>query len=151
MNQTAPYPAILADLVSNLHYREGWLFRLADLERDQDHGRGKAGGLTLIVTTLTTNSYHPEDTDYRVNHYFIVPAATYDERAWTRWLFDKVVDVETHEAAEFFRLVVDPGEDMATYERPMAPIHAPGANPYTIVEYATHEERRTSYRGKVNA
>lgn len=141
MKQEAPDPEILSALVEQLHYRPGWTFELTDLQRDEDHGRGVAGGLTFIVTTLGYNSYHPERGETcAVHHYFIVPAATYDERAWRRWLLDSLLKVESHECCEFFRL----GQ-----HRPFAPVHAPGADPYTIVEYASDVERRTSFRGEV--
>lgn len=164
MTQRAPYPTILKELVDKVRYRPGWEVTLEDLQRDQDHGRGTAGGLTLVITTSTTNSYrwHTCDlcrspvTDYRVYHYFIVPAATYDKRSWTRWLFDQVLKVEQHECAEFFQLVTEgdfvtkDGSRTTEYvERPFAPVHAPGADPYSIVEYATDTERRTSFRGTV--
>jgi hypothetical protein len=97
MHQTAPFPQALAGLVSCLMYRPGWRFHLSDIDRDTDASGEVVGkGLTLDITTLGRNSYKVSDGEtYRVHHYFIVPAATYDERAWTRWLFDRLVDVET--------------------------------------------------------
>lgn len=35
-------------------------------------------------------------------------------------------------------------------ERPYAPNHGPGHDPYTIRETSTDEERRTSFRGTLN-
>lgn len=148
MRQTAPDPELLFDLVSKLTYRPGWTFDIEDLERDQDHGRGVAGGLTLIITTRTSNSYHPSIcescrsvvTDYRVHHYFIVPAATYDQRSWQRWLLDQVIRVESHEACEFFEVDGD---------RPYAPHHGPGNDPYIIFEQGSSTDARTSFRGDV--
>lgn len=152
MKQWAPFPDLLADLVERLRYRPGWTFSLKDKQRDDDHGRGTAGGLTFVIETLGYNSYHVDQGEhYSVYHYFIVPAATYDERSWRRWIFDSILKVETHETCEFFSLERwtsnEAGDEYLAIERPFAPIHAPGADPYTVVEYATDEERRTSFRG----
>jgi hypothetical protein len=136
MRQTAPYPEVLAALVGRLRYRAGWRFALADLDR----GQGSAG-LTLVITTLGTNSYHREETDYRVNHYMIVPAAAYDERSWRRWLFEQLLLVERHECMEFFQI----GDD-----RPFAPSHGFGQDPYLVREIGTEEDRRMSFRNELN-
>lgn len=136
MTQQAPFPRILRDLVQALRYREGWVFALTDIDR----GQGSAG-LTLVITTLGVNSYHPEQTDYRVNHYMIVPAAAYDERSWRRWLFDQVCLVELHETMEFFQV----GDD-----KPFAPSHGFGQNPYLVREIGTERDRHMSFRNEVN-
>jgi hypothetical protein len=133
---------------------------LEDIIRDQDHGRGSAGGLTLVITTLTTDSYNPRvcdlchsaETRYRVHHYFPIPAATYDERSWRHWLFDCIVKVETHEAAEFFKLWnsrAEHDEETAFYDRPYAPSHGPGNDPYLLREVGTDLDRRTRFTGEV--
>jgi hypothetical protein len=151
MKQSAPYPDELADLVEHLRYRPGWRFRLADIERDPADTHGQAaGGLTFIATTNTINAYHPEQ-KVTVNHYFIVPAATYNRASWQRWLFDCMTKVELHECMEFFAFGshadhhVDPG-----LIRPYAPTHAPGDDPYIVHEYAEDAQRRTSFRGELN-
>lgn len=136
MTQLAPYPEILAGLVERLTYRAGWRFTLADLDR----GQGSAG-LTLVITTLGVNSYHPDETDYRVNHYMPVPPAAYDERSWRRWLFEQLLLVELHECMEFFQI----GD-----ERPYAPSHGFGQDPYLVREIGTDEDRRMSFRNELN-
>lgn len=142
MKQTAPDPTILHSLVDACAYRPGWSVYLQDIERDQDHGRGTAGGLTLVIVTLGYNSYHPDEGEhYRVNHYFIVPAATFGERAWRRWLLDCFLKVEQHEACEFF--IIDG-------DHPFPPHHGPGEDPYVIYEHGDHIDARTSFRGTVN-
>lgn len=153
--QYGPYPEKLASLVELLRYKDGWVFGLSDVERDHDEVHGdSAGGLTFEVTITTPDAYHPER-KRSVLHYFPVPAATYDERSWRRWLLARIIDVETHEACEFFRLVYPellndpPGPDMIV--RPFAPNHGPGRDPYTIFDYATDEDRRTSFRGELNS
>lgn len=141
MEQTAPFPDALADLVQRLTYRPGWRVWLEDVDRDKDTDGNVVGkGLTLVITTLGYNSYKPSDGEtYRVHHYFIVPAATFDERAWQRWLFDQFVLVETHEAMEFFRI---------DKHRPFAPNHSPGRNPYSILERGTEKDATTNFRGE---
>ena len=144
MHQVAPYPDELADLVARLSYRadRGWEVKLADdLQRDKP-GRhiGEARGLTLVVTRVGPDTYDP-DSIIGVNHYFPVPAATYNRQSWRRWLFGRLGDVDDHERAEDF--VIDG-------HRPYAPVHAPGWDPYMITEVATDEDKRTSFRGELN-
>jgi hypothetical protein len=138
MTQSAPFPAALASIIERVSYRPGWEFRLVDIDRDEDkHGNVVGRGLTLIVRTLGYNSYSISDGQtYMVNHYFIVPAATYDERAWTRWLFERLREVETHEAMEFFKI---------DKRRPYAPSHGPGNNPYTVRDRQTEEDAHTMF------
>jgi hypothetical protein len=90
-----------------------------------------------VINLTGPDSYHPERT-IRVNHYLIVPAASYDERSWRRWLLDQVLLVESHEACEFFQI---------DGQRPFAPNHGPGRDPYTILELGTVEDAETSFRG----
>lgn len=135
MTQVAPYPTILADLVKAMKYKAGWTFGLHHIDR----GQGSAG-LTLMIHITGPNSYHPEQS-ISVNHYMVVPAASYDVRSWQRWLFDQVLLVERHEACEFFQ--VDDG-------RPYAPSHGPGNDPYLIREVGSELDVRTSFRGEVN-
>lgn len=117
----APFPTILADLVSRLTYRPGWRISLDSTDR----GQGSVG-LTLIIRTLGYDSYAPENGEhYAVVHYMPVPPAAYNERSWKRWLLDQFLLVEQHEACEFFMI----GDD-----RPYAPFHHDGNNPYTIFE-----------------
>lgn len=144
MSQTAPYPEILADLVRRLSYRdsEGWRTWLDDdLQRDKP-GRhaGESRGLTLVVQRCGPDSYVPGRI-IRVNHYFAVPPATYDERSWRRWLFDTIGLVELHERMENFRIDGKPA---------YPPAHGPGNSPYLVLEYGTDADRRTAFTGEVN-
>lgn len=127
---------VLHGLLKRLTYREGWEFRLRD-----DYARGQGSrGATLVITVTAPNSAHPEDM-IAVNHLMMVPAASYNERSWRRWLFDQVGLVELHERMEFFRL-----NGKAAYP----PAHGPGNDPYLVLEYGTDEDRRTSFRGFLN-
>lgn len=153
--QYGPYPHILEDLVNKLKYRPGWAFALEDKERDPADTHGAAaGGLTFVVLTGsygersqggvreyegTMDAYH-EHATRPVYHYFSVPAATYNENSWRRWLFDCLLKVETHECMEHFQI---------SGERPYAPTHGPGDDPYSVHEYTNDERRRTSFRGEV--
>jgi len=135
MRQEAPYPNILQWLVNDaIEYKSGWRFSLVDLDRDQG-----SKGLTLVINITGPNSYHPEKT-ISVNHYFPVPPAAYDMRSWRRWLFDQILLVERHEACEFFTIDGD---------KPYAPSHGPGNDPYLIREIGTFIDRRTSFRGEL--
>jgi hypothetical protein len=140
--QIAPYPAELAALVAACRYRPGWHLRLEPVVRDPaDTHSGESSGLTLTVTTEGYDSNHPQyGQNYRVAHFFAVPPATYNRRAWQRWLFDRLCDVERHEAMEFFFI----GD-----AKPFAPLHGPGNDPYTVYETATPAEAATSFRGIV--
>lgn len=135
MRQEAPYPAELDSLVGSLTYRDGWGFLLRGLDRGQG-----SKGLTLVITVTTVNSYPPHE-PLRVAHYMPVPPAAYDERSWRRWLLDQVLLVERHEACEFFTIAGD---------KPYAPSHGPGNDPYLIREMGTDLDRRTSFRGELD-
>jgi hypothetical protein len=134
--QVAPYPETLKALVDKLSYRPGWTFGLHHLDRGQG-----SEGLTLIVTTLGYDSYHPDRGEsYRVRHFMPVPPAAYNEQSWRRWLFEQLLLVERHECAEFFKI----GKT-----RPFRPHHGPGNDPYTVFELGTDEDARTMYTGEV--
>jgi hypothetical protein len=132
--QQAPYPQELANLVSNCKLNPGWTVWIDDMVRDTG-----CSGLTLVIKTTDFNTYHPErGRTYSVHHYFPIPPATYDRRSWQAWLFKRYQDVVSHEACEFFQIA---------NERPYAPSHGPGNDPYLIREVGTDEDRRTSFRG----
>jgi hypothetical protein len=143
MEQKAPDPQELFDLVGACRYRPGWEVAVEDRVRDRDaDGAVLSEGLTLVITTQGYNAYHPEHGEnYRVHHYFAVPPATYDRRSWRRRLFERFADVDRHEATEFFAI----GD-----EHPYAPSHAPGNDPYLLRELGTVEDQRTSFRGTLN-
>jgi hypothetical protein len=102
MHQCAPYPTILAAMVAELQYEPNWEFDLRDRMRDPAPiGEVVGAGLTLTITITCRDSYHPDEMR-RVAHLFPVPPATYDERSWRRWLFERILDVHRHEAMENF-------------------------------------------------
>lgn len=107
--QWGPVPEILADLVERVKIEPGWYIRLTDPEykRDDDHGRGSAGGLTLIITATVPDTYHPDLPPIGIRHYFPVPGATYNEGSWMRWVFDCYTKVRLHECMEYFKVQTD--------------------------------------------
>jgi hypothetical protein len=150
VRQIAPDPVELQDLVAHLMYKPRWVFTLADTDRGQG-----SEGLTLQILITTPDSYHPEQMR-SVMHYMPVPPAAYDRRSWRRWLLDQILLVERHEACEFFTLhyggkfIQRDGATTDEYvERPYAPSHGPGNDPYIVREIGTDEDVRTSYRGEV--
>lgn len=137
MFQEAPYPYLLGELVSDLTYRPEWRAALEDLDRGQG-----SSGLTLCIYTVGYDTYNiAKGQNYRVVHYFPVPPAAYDARSWRRWLFERFLDVERHEAAEFFQI----GD-----ERPYAPHHGPGNDPYIVFDHGTELDVKTNFRGEVS-
>lgn len=135
MNQKAPWPAELAWLVQHMQYRPGWIFRLMP---ELDRGQGSEG-LTLVVTSLGYDTYHPElGEQYRVMHYMPVPPASYNRESWQEWLLEQLLAIESHEACEFFQI---------DGKRPFAPNHGPGWNPYQVRMLNTPEAAETSFRG----
>lgn len=137
MRQQAPFPHELTELVETLRYRPGWTFHLHDR-----YARGQGSeGLTLVVLVETVNSYPPYE-PIRVQHPMPVPPASYDRRSWRAWLFAQCRLVDLHEGCEFFEV---------DGEKPYAPSHGPGNDPYLVREIGTDLDRRTSFRGEVDA
>jgi hypothetical protein len=137
-SQVAPFPEELEDIVMMLEYRPGWTFKLEDIDRGQG-----SKGLTFIVTSLGYDTYNPEQGEnYRVHHYFPVPPAAFVRSSWQRWILDRLIELETHEACEF--MAVNGG-------RPFAPIHAPGHDPYIVRELSRVEDVETTFRGERKA
>jgi hypothetical protein len=136
ITQRAPWPHFLEHMVEDLNHRPNWT---AVLHEDLDRGQGSRG-TTLEVHIVEPDAYHPEKLR-SVVHWFPVPPAAYDARSWRRWLFDRLRDIDTHEAMEHFTIAG---------EKPYAPSHGPGNDPYMVREVGTDLDRRTSFRGEVN-
>lgn len=147
---------------------------VSDFARDENAAGEVVGhGTTLIITTKGYDSYHPERGEtYRVAHYFIVPAATYNRASWQRWLYEQYAKVENHECMEHF-VITNPdvcrhcGQDDEAdgthscpcpnrdgecfdhlgdwAERPFAPLHGPGEDPYVVHEYASRGQKDRRY------
>lgn len=136
MRQEAPYPVILEQLVDTLAYRPGWRFALDDIDRGQG-----SKGLTFIVVSLGYDTYNPQDGErYRVQHYFPVPPAAFNEVSWRRWILDRMLEIERHEAAEFLQF---------DGERLYAPVHGPGFDPYIIFDHTNPDDVRIRFDGSI--
>jgi hypothetical protein len=122
---------LLGELVDAIDYRPGWDASLVTNEE---------GVTTLEIVSLGYDTHHPERGEhYRVMHPFIVPPATYNEQSWTRWLLDRYIDVETHEACEFFRI---------RGKQPFPPNHGPGWAQYGVREVNRVEDAEVTWRGE---
>lgn len=136
MVQRAPWPQALSDLVEKVVYRPGWRLTLEDLERGQG-----SEGLTFCVCTLGYDTYNVDKGEtYGVMHYFPVPPASFNEESWKRWVLDRLVEVETHEACEFLQI---------DGTRPFAPHHGPGWDPYIVLHQGSDIDARTNFLGEV--
>lgn len=121
---------LLGEIVSKISYRPGWRVGLVE----------ENGVLTLHIRSLGYDTHHPDRGEhYAVIHSFMVPPATYNEQSWTRWLLDRYIDVETHEACEFFRV---------DGKQPFPPNHGPGWDPYGVRELNRVEDAETTFRGE---
>ncbi len=110
-------PEHLAELIDQIEYKPGWQFYLQNRPREDG-----SGGLTFHIVSNAVDSFDFK-TPMMVNHLFLVPLATYNRNNWAAWIFDRIRDVETHEAAEFFRL---------NGVREFAPHHSDGEDPYRV-------------------
>lgn len=110
-------PKHLPELVAAIEYKPLWRFSLE--ERFEEDG---AGGLILGIVSFTDNSFDFEKR-IAVHHSFLVPPASWNRDVWAAWIFDRVRDVETHEAGEFFRI---------DGVREFAPHHSNGEDPYRV-------------------
>lgn len=120
---------LLMQVIEGVRGKPGWEFRLDDDEEE---------GLRLVISDMDcVDAYNPGKS-FPISHYFPVPTATYNERAWRRWIFECCRQVENHELGEWVRW----GD-----ERPFAPLHGPGENPYYVCEYRPDEDRRTTQTG----
>lgn len=115
-----PYePRGLRDLIGSLTYKTGWSFFMQVFREDPDE---PYRGWRFHVISCTEDSMQPGKV-IRVNHAFPIPPTSWNRDTWQSWLFDRVRDVETHEAGEFFRI---------DGERVLAPHHSNGEDPYTV-------------------
>lgn len=134
--QPAPAPApwvftyhVLGELVSKVTCKPGWSFAMFTED----------GALRLVISVTGPDAADPER-EMTVRHFFPVPSASYNAATWRRWIFDRCRCVENHELGEWFRL---------DGERPFAPLHGPGEDPYTVHEFRDDVDRRTSQWGTV--
>lgn len=120
-------PPGLRDLINSMSYKPGWLFQMALFRED-----GEARGWAFYVISETPDSYDHEKT-IRVRHEFLIPPASYNRDTWVAWLFDRIRQVEDHEAGEFFKV---------DGYREFAPHHGNGEDPYRVWHVGDHEAAR---------
>lgn len=124
---------ILADLIARVRCKLGWSFSF--------HGVQGGEGKRLVITVAGYNSTdYPHHTPLTVRHFFPIPDSTYNEKTWRRWIFECCRGVETHELGEWF---------VVNGERPFAPLHGPGENPYLVHEYRPEIDARTVQDGSI--
>jgi len=100
------------EVVASLSYKPGWTFKL---------GGPKARYLCVFATTSDSNNPARERT---TQHMFEVPEVE-GPADQLRWIFARLLDVERHEAAEFFAV---------SGHRPFYPNHQDEGSPYAHVE-----------------
>ncbi|HEX6968104.1 MAG TPA: hypothetical protein VF174_04720 [Micromonosporaceae bacterium] len=103
----------VAALVGRLTYKPGWTFKL-----------GGPGGryLCVFATTPDSNDVSRQRT---TQHMFEVPDDLTTDRAAARWIFERLLLVEQHEAGEFFAIAG---------RRPFYPHHQDEGSPYDLVD-----------------
>lgn len=120
---------VLRQLVKRATCKPGWRFHLVETPEE---------GLRLRISVTGPDAGSDESEEITIWHYFPVPTATYNEPSWQRWMFECCRGVENHELGEFFRI---------DGERPFAPLHGPGEDPYTVHEYRPDADRRMRQDG----
>lgn len=125
-----PYePPGLREIIESIEYKPGWKFYLRTFSEE-----GEIRGWRLVVFSYTDNSLDPAE-KAMVHHSFLVPPTSWNRDNWVAWLLDRVIDVETHEACEFFRV---------NGYREFAPHHSDGEDPYRVWHVSDHETARKS-------
>lgn len=114
---------VLQDVVASVTYKPGWTLALKYMKRHGEHLAG-GEGLTLSVRVTCDDSTKAGE-KVGLHHLFAVPPAAYNWTTWERWVLDCLIQVETHEALEWFKV-----NGCAPY----FPAHGTqnGFNPYTI-------------------
>lgn len=120
---------ILAKMVCNAQCKPGWTFRL--VYEDE--------ALRLVIGVTSQDAYD-ESRSRITDHHFPVPTATYNEKSWQRWIFEMCRRLENHELGEWFRV---------SNERPFAPLHGPGEDPYTVHEFRPYVDALTTQNGSI--
>lgn len=121
---------ILQKVVEEAKYKPGWTMRLQQTE----------DGLRLILTDRKcVDAYNPTQS-MPLSHFHAVPKTTFNEASWRRWVFEQCRRTENHEIGEWLRW----GD-----ERPFAPLHGPGEDPYTVHEFRLEQDSRVKQDGSM--
>jgi hypothetical protein len=127
---------ILSKVVDETKGPKNWTFRLFN-----DNEGSTPPILRLFITVKGYNNYK-QDEQFIVTHVQPVPHTTYNEKSWRRWIFEQCQRVMVHELGECVRFGPDE-------ERPFAPMHGPGEDPYTLHEWRSEEDALTTQDGSI--
>lgn len=125
----------LYKIVLNISCKPGWQFFLS--EADETDG----SKVLRFIISVTGKDSRATDSTITVHHYFPVPEATYNYKSWRRWAFECCLKVEIHEMSEWF---------LDQNERPFAPLHGPGEDPYAFHEFREPIAAYTQQNGKID-
>lgn len=124
---------VLERVVSQVKCKPGWSFRLV----------WQDGALRLVIRVPGYDSAQPDNLRrFTVDHFHPAPLATFNEKTWRRWVFEQCRRVENHELGEWFRIGA---------ERPFAPLHGPGEDPYTVHEFRPEGDALTTQDGSMRS
>ena len=115
MQQRAPYPHDLIDIVEHCSFLPGWTFQIGE-------GQCYDGvtGLLLMIYIEAPDSQNPSET-VPIAYPHMVPAEVHTRDGWTTWFWERIMDTLRHEAGEFF---------WVDGVRPFSPEHWPVADGY---------------------
>jgi hypothetical protein len=119
----------LRRLVSEMYGPPGWSFDVVD--------KGPVAALMIHVSARDNYDANQRRT---TSHEHLAPPASYNEKTWRRWIFDRCLASMAHEMGEQVRW-----GDI----RPFAPTHGPGEDPYTVREYRDPIDVLTTQYGRV--
>ncbi len=122
---------VLEELIAAVKCKHGWSFTW-----ERDHGSYMR--LIILVEGKDARGTMSGDSTMRVAHYFPVPEASYNRATWRRWIFECCRKVEDHELGEWFT---------DGNERPFAPLHGPGEDPYMTHEFRDVVDAHTRQDG----
>lgn len=125
----------LIDMIKRVEYKKGWafehlppnMFRIMIKCEDSTgvHEKVRQVADTRFIMDWRDDtqfiSFRDVERPFVVVHTFIMPpeAVMFDEASCRRWLLDRIVDVETHEACEFFAL--ESKTDKGAFYKPFFP------------------------------
>ena len=94
---------VLAEVIGRATYKPGWHFRLYNGERPHEHLAGGTGlTFVIVIPNIMNSTDHTQQVG--LSHYFIPPAAAWASEQWERWVLECIMQVECHEAMEFFKV-----------------------------------------------
>jgi hypothetical protein len=86
------------ELLRRFTYKPGWRFKIAGDYEDPPRPPGPGA---IQVTFQAPDAYHPKRV-VPIISVIAIPDQPEDEDRLARWLFDRILDIERHEAGEWF-------------------------------------------------